>query len=66
MASTTTPLAVKAQEPKNKAKTSGCKSKISPTTSLDIRNTKKCSSSELQMLAKALNERIIKLYDDVE
>ena len=61
---TAIPLSVKASEPKNKDKESSSKSnksKSSPTTSIDIKSIKKCSSSEVQMLAKALNERIFEL-----
>ena len=69
MANTATPPAVKAPEPKNKAKASGSKSSksnSSPTTSFDIKSIKKCPRTELQMLAKSLNERIIELCDDEE
>ena len=56
-------------EPKDKAKvfTNGSKStrsKSSPTEYLNIKNVKKCSNSDLRMLARVLNERLSELYED--
>lgn len=64
---TVTPTKVKAKDHKNKDKVSSIsKTMSSPiTTSLVIKNIKKCSNSE-SLFVKALNEIIIKLYDDEE
>ena len=69
MTSTSFPSMVKSSEPRNKAKAFGngsksIKSKSSPTESLDVKNIKKCSNSDLKMLAKALNERLSELCED--
>ena len=66
---TVPPLDILSPEHKDKAKASSSgsksiKSKSSPTKSIDIKNVKKCSNSELRMLARTLNKRLSELCED--